>query len=85
MQKSWHVYILECSDSSFYTGITNDLKRRIKQHNNKTGAKSLRGKIPVKLVYNEAAVSKSDAAKREIEIKGWTREKKINLILKGST
>jgi putative endonuclease len=76
----WNVYILECSDGSFYTGITTDLKRRVEQHNNKKGAKSVMGKLPVKLVYHEIAENNVSAAKREREIKSWTREKKKELI-----
>jgi len=76
----WHLYIVKCSDDSFYTGITTDLKRRVGEHNNKLGAKSLRGKLPVSLIYFEKYSSHKKAAKREREIKGWRREKKIELI-----
>ncbi len=76
----WWVYIVECKDGSLYTGISNDVERRVNNHNNKVGAKSLRGKVPVKLVYREEHNNKVSAAKREREIKGWRREKKIELI-----
>lgn len=76
----WFVYIVQCSDGSLYTGTSNDVVRRIWQHNNKVGAISVRGKLPVKLVYQEEFLSRSDAAKREIEIKGWRREKKLVLV-----
>lgn len=78
----WHVYIVKCSDESLYTGITTDLNRRVIQHNtsNKLGAKSLRGKRPVALVYSEIHLSQSDARKRESAIKQWTREYKLKLI-----
>lgn len=76
----WFVYIVKCKDDSFYTGITTDVKRRLKEHNNKIGAKSLRSKIPVLLVYLEKYLSQKEAAKREKEIKGWNRNKKIRLI-----
>lgn len=76
----WFVYIVECKDRSLYTGITNDVSRRIWKHNNKKGAISVRGKLPVKLVYKEFCEDKILAAKRESEIKGWNRKKKLDLI-----
>jgi len=79
----WFVYIVKCKDESLYTGITTDTKRRLYQHNNKIGAKSLRSKIPVFLVYSEKYLNQIEAARREREIKGWSRNKKLKLI-KGS-
>ncbi len=76
----WFLYIVEASDKTLYTGITVDLKRRVYQHNNKKGAKSLKGKLPVKLVYNETFSNQIEAAKREREIKSWRREYKLKLI-----
>ncbi len=76
----WFVYILECSDRTLFTGIITNVLRRINEHNLKIGAKSLRGKLPVKLVYKELYNSQTKAAQREREIKGWRREKKLNLI-----
>ena len=75
----YFVYILECSDLSLYTGITWNLDKRIKEHF-KGASKYTRSKLPVKLVYFEKCNDKIDAAKREREIKGWSREKKLNLI-----
>ncbi|KKR32389.1 MAG: Endo/excinuclease amino terminal domain protein [Candidatus Gottesmanbacteria bacterium GW2011_GWC2_39_8] len=79
---NWFVYIAECNDGSLYTGITVDIKRREKEHNtdSKLGAKSLRGKRPVKIVYFEKYETQSEARKREAAIKKWHRESKINLI-----
>lgn len=77
---NWFVYILECSDKSLYTGITTDIPRRIIQHNSKLGAKSLFGKLPVKLVYNEALKDRSKASIREAEIKKLDRIQKLKLI-----
>ena len=72
---------MKCSDNSLYTGITKDLKHRIWQHNfSKYGAKSVKGKRPVKLVYKEIFETLTEVAKREREIKGWRREKKLALI-----
>jgi putative endonuclease len=77
----WFVYIARCKDDSLYTGVSSNPKRREWQHNNsKRGAKSLRGKTPVKIIYSEAYLSKSKALRREREIKGWRREKKQKLI-----
>lgn len=76
----WYLYIVECSDRSYYTGITTDIKRRISEHNQKIGAKSLFGKLPVTLVYQEVHQDQTKAAKREIEIKSWRRSKKEALV-----
>jgi putative endonuclease len=81
---NWSVYIVECSDGSLYTGISNNVDKRVWKHNNKLGAASIKGKLPVKLVYQESLGTKSLAAKRESEIKGWRREKKIDLITPSS-
>ncbi|MDO8609656.1 MAG: GIY-YIG nuclease family protein, partial [bacterium] len=61
----WFVYIVKCSDDSLYTGISTDINRRINEHNQKLGAKSLRGKLPVKLIYFEKHKDQIKAAKRE--------------------
>ena len=75
-----YVYIVECSDGTFYTGWTNNLDRRVNQHSNWTGAKYTRGRGPVKLVYYEEFNEKRDAMKREYEIKRYSRTAKIDLI-----
>ncbi|OGK62439.1 hypothetical protein A2334_05365 [Candidatus Roizmanbacteria bacterium RIFOXYB2_FULL_38_10] len=80
-QNDWFLYIVRCRDKSLYTGITTDIERRIKEHNLKKGAKSLKSKIPVILVFSELYNTHSEAAKREAEIKGWNRKKKLELIL----
>jgi putative endonuclease len=80
------VYILECSDKTLYCGWTNDLEKRLHEHNEgKNGAKYTRGRRPVKLVYQEPCLTRSDALKREREIKGLTRLKKLRLIQGPST
>jgi len=76
----WFVYLVKCIDNYLYTGITTNPNRRVWEHNNKFGAKSLKGKIPVKLVYKKCYNSKKEAAKREREIKGWKKDKKLALI-----
>jgi len=71
---------LECSDNSLYTGITNDLQKRIIAHNSGKGAKYTKARLPVKLIYKEFYKTKSDSLKREFEIKKLKREEKIKLI-----
>ncbi len=74
-----YVYILRCSDTTYYTGYTNNLEKRIKQHNDGNGAKYTKGKRPVKLVYKEEFSDKSVAMKREYQIKQLTRKEKQKL------
>ena len=78
--KPYFVYILECFDKSFYTGITWNLEKRIREHNLRIKSPLQRSKIPVKLVYWKLFDNIYQAAKREKEIKGWSRIKKIALI-----
>lgn len=76
----WFVYIIECKDSRLYTGITNNLERRFKQHNRGQGCRFTKYRTPVKLVYSEISSSRSLALRREAEIKSWTRDRKLKLI-----
>jgi len=78
----WVVYILRCADDTLYTGITNDLEKRLQQHNGeqKNGAKYTRSRQPVTLVYSEPTESRSDASKREYAIKSLSRMQKQELI-----
>lgn len=78
----WYVYILLCRDDSFYTGITNNLKKRILEHKNGQGGRYTRSHKVIKLIYQEKLPTHSEALKRELEIKNWSREKKIRLIYK---
>lgn len=80
----WWVYLLRCGDGTLYTGITDDVERRLKAHNSGKGAKYTRGRGPVELVYREAQPDKSAALKREIAIKRMTRTEKLSLIEKGT-
>lgn len=80
VKNEWFVYIVECSDKSLYTGITNNLKNRIKTHNEGKGAKYTRARRPVVLKYYETASDKSSASKREIALKNLSRSQKIKLI-----
>jgi len=77
----WIVYIVECSDKTLYTGITNNLDKRLEQHNyGQEGAKYTRVRRPVKCVYQEKQADRSAASKREIAIKKLTRSAKLKLI-----
>ena len=74
------VYILECADTSLYVGCTNDLKHRLRQHNDsKWGAHYTKIRRPVALKYSEYFSTLKEARRREVEIKGWRREKKLAL------
>jgi putative endonuclease len=78
---AYTVYILECADRTYYTGITTDLDRRIDEHNHSDkGAKYTRARRPVTLRYHEELPDKSHALKREIAIKRLTRTAKTHLI-----
>lgn len=80
----WCVYILRCADGSLYTGITNDLERRVSEHNHggKLGAAYTRGRRPVTPVYREACKDRSAALMREAAIRRMSRQEKIALIEK---
>ena len=79
--KTYFTYILECSDKSLYVGSTNNLEKRLKQHNNsKSGAHYTKIRRPVTLKYKEEFKTLTDARKREAEIKRWNRNKKLLLI-----
>ena len=74
--------MVECSDGTLYTGITKDTEARVAAHSSGKGAKYTRGRGPVRLVYAEQVVGKSDALKREYEIKKLSRAEKLKTILK---
>ncbi len=77
----FYVYILKCADESLYTGCTNNLERRLFEHNNsKQGAHYTKIRRPVILLYTEKFRTLREARKRESELKGWRKEKKMNLI-----
>ena len=78
----YFLYILECSDKTLYTGITTNLDRRIKEHNNsKLGAKYTKFRRPVKLVYSKEFIDRSEASKEESRIKKLSRQEKLDLLL----
>ena len=76
----WYVYIIECKDGSLYTGITDNLERRFQEHKTGKGGKFTQAFKVNKLLYSESYGSKNAALKREFQIKGWTRKKKLVLI-----
>ena len=75
-----YTYILKCKDGSFYTGWTNNLEKRIKDHNAGKGAKNTKSRCPVELVYYETFATKEEAMRREYAVKQLSRIKKIQLI-----
>ena len=80
--EKFYTYILKCADNSLYCGYTNELEKRIETHNSGKGAKYTKTRLPVELIYFEEFDNKSDALKREHEIKKMKREEKIKLIEK---
>jgi putative endonuclease len=82
--ENWYVYIIRCSDTSLYTGITKDVQRRVEEHNfnDQLCARYTRSRRPVDLVYHEGAYSRSVATKRENEIKRLSKKDKELLISK---
>jgi putative endonuclease len=77
---SYWLYILQCNDGTFYTGICKNTAKRLSQHNAGTGAKYTKHRTPVILVYSEECASRSTALKREYAIKQLSRTQKSNLI-----
>lgn len=75
-----YTYIVKCSDKTFYTGWTNDLKKRIEMHNSGKGAKYTKARLPIELVYYEAFDTKEEAMSREWHIKRLSRSEKQKLI-----
>jgi predicted GIY-YIG superfamily endonuclease len=75
--EQWHIYILRCADDTLYTGITNDLNKRIEQHNKGEGAKYTRGRGPVSLMKSFQRFTKGEALKLERKIKKLSREEKL--------
>jgi predicted GIY-YIG superfamily endonuclease len=76
----WCLYILKCGDGTLYTGITNDLERRLKQHNDGSASRYTRSRFPVKLVYQEPCRGHSHALKKEFSVKSLTRKEKEDYI-----
>jgi putative endonuclease len=84
MNGEWFFYMLRCQDNSLYSGVTNNLKARVKKHNEGTGAKYTCSHRPVTLIHSECYNNASEAKKREQEVKSWPKSKKEQLVLKPS-
>ena len=84
MEKQWVLYILECKDGTLYTGITDDLERRLAAHRAGKGAKYTRGRSPLTLRYVEKCDDHSHALRREYAVKQLTRTEKLELCQKGT-
>ena len=76
----WYVYILRCSNSALYTGITNDVERRFNEHIAGRGGKFTRSFTPEEILFTERHPSKASALAREALIKQWSRKRKLALI-----
>lgn len=83
LPKGQYVYVLRCSDGTLYTGWTTDPARRLQTHNSGKGAKYTRTRLPVEIVYCECFEKKSDALRREAQIKRLTKNDKEKLIMNG--
>ena len=81
LDKRWTVYILECSDGSYYTGVTTDINKRIKAHNDKRGAKYTSRRTPVKLIVCRDGFTKREAYKLEKTIKRQKRNFKVKYLI----
>jgi len=81
---TWQVYLLRCADGTFYCGITNDLDRRLAQHNAGTASKYTRARTPVRLEATATVGSKSDALRLELLVKRQKRERKVEFLLSRS-
>ena len=80
---SWFLYLLRCGDGTLYTGITDDLPRRLAAHRSGKGAKYTRGRGPLELVYTEEHPDRSSASRREYAVKRLSRPQKLRLIETG--
>ena len=78
----WNVYIIKCRDGKLYVGIAQDVEKRVKLHNKGLACRFTKYRNPVILLYQEAHDSKSSARLREIEIKGFSQKKKLEIIFK---
>ena len=80
MNEIWQVYIIQTKSGKLYTGITTDINRRLHEHHNKKGAKYFRLESPQDIVFVETYKNRSEATKREIEIKKFSKDEKLRLI-----
>jgi len=80
--EDWFLYILRCSNDTYYTGVTKDLKRRLKMHNDGKASKYTRARRPVKIIYSEGCKNRTQALVRECKVKALTRKGKELLVSK---
>ena len=76
----WFLYVLECSDGSFYTGVTKDIERRLAEHNDGKASKYTRTRRPVRLLYFENCAGRAEALSREYQVKRLSRKAKEKLV-----
>ena len=76
----WFLYVLECNDGSFYTGVTKDIERRLAEHNDGKASKYTRTRRPVKLLYFENCTGRAEALTREYQVKSLSRKAKEKLV-----
>lgn len=82
----YYLYILKCADKTLYTGITIELKRRVKEHNSaELGARYTRGRRPVELIFSKKFKNRAAASKEEFRIKRLSKEQKLKMIKAGKT
>ena len=79
-QSTWHIYLLRCANGDLYTGISTDVRRRLQQHADNRGARSLRGKGPLQLVFRRAVGNRSQALRLEYRVKQLSRQQKEALV-----
>lgn len=75
-----YLYVLRLSDDSLYCGVTDDLGRRLREHREGRGSKYVKGRLPLELVYLEKHDSRSEAMRREEEVKSWSKRRKEDLV-----
>ena len=83
-KEPWFLYILECNDGSLYTGITKDIKRRLKEHSDGRASRFTRTRRPVKLLYHEPCAGRTKALVRECRVKAFNKKRKLTLIQEGA-
>jgi putative endonuclease len=76
----WYLYVLKCADGSLYTGVTNNIEKRMGDHKNGVGSKYVRSRLPFELLYQEEFESKQEAMKREFAVKKLSRKQKLELL-----
>jgi putative endonuclease len=76
----WFCYMLQCRDGSLYVGMTNDVANRVEKHNRGFGPEFTKKRRPVELIWRQEFTDRSAAREREVELKGWSRKKKLDLV-----